>query len=367
MALKLIEPGKRRNKHWVVRGTLIVWDTNGRHTISVDRSTGTLIREEAEAAKAWIEAEARIQTTTGKAREKTFGQAAAAYLTAGGDHRFLEPLVDAFEHWALSAIDQEAVDREGRKAYPDVAPSTLRRQWHGPLIAVLRHVGHMPAIRRPRGGQTRTHFLRPATANALISNVARGRYRSPWAAALVTTLIGQGPRVGEALAIDGRDDVFLDYGYIVLRDTKNDRERVLPLRPRVKAALSLLPNLGEPGPLFRRPDGEPYTPRDNRGGQIRTMFATSVRAIGLDPSIVTPHLCRHTWATWHYAETRDVLRVRDAGGWASTATLERYVKLATPALAEDIRTHGWGLTSQGGMGASGTMPEGLRHSQRTGL
>ena len=367
MALKLIEPGKRRNKHWVVRGTLTVWDSEGRHTVSVDKSTGTTSREEAEAAKAWIEAEARIRTTTGKAPEKTFGEAASAYLIAGGEGRFLEPLLDAFEHRALSAIDQEAADREARKAMPHVAPSTLRRQWYGPLIAVLRHVGHQTLIKRPRGGNIRTQFLRPATANQLVSLIARGRYHSPWAPALVTMLFGQGSRVGETLAIDGRDDVFLDYGYAVLRDTKNDKERVVTLRPRVKAAISLLPNLGEPGPLFRRPDGEPYTSRDNRGGQIRTMFENSVTAIGLDPRVVTPHVCRHTWATWYYAETRDPIRLKEEGGWASVAMVERYAKLATPALAADVKKYGWGFGGDSAADRAPSLPQAIGNTGKTGL
>lgn len=41
---------------------------------------------------------------------------------------------------------------------------------------------------------------------------------------------------------------------------------------------------------------------------------------------LTPHDCRHTWATWHYCIHRDLQRLRDEGGWAAVAMVERYAK-----------------------------------------
>jgi len=69
-------------------------------------------------------------------------------------------------------------------------------------------------------------------------------------------------------------------------------------------------------------------------------FQTAVEEAGLDRHIYdTPHVCRHTWATWFDAVTRDVVRLCDQGGWRSTEW-SRYTKLGTPHLAADVEARG---------------------------
>ena len=269
----------------------------------------------------------------------TFGQIAAQYLKAGGDDRFLTKPLNTFEHWPVTEIAQADIDGRGRETYPEAAPSTLRRQWHGPIATVLKYHNPERIVRRPKPGGRRTHFFTPPQAEAVIRHAAGAARRHRFGAALITFLIGQGARVSEALALDGKRDLFLDYGFAVLRDPKNGEERQITLIPRVVAALSGLPTVGAPGPVFRRADGRPYAERRHRGIRLR-FFQTAVTEAGLDPHIYTPHVCRHTWATWFHAVTRDVVRLCDEGGWKSTEWT-RYTKLGTPHLAADVEAHDW--------------------------
>ena len=38
----------------------------------------------------------------------------------------------------------------------------------------------------------------------------------------------------------------------------------------------------------------------------------------------SPHTCRHTWATWHYAKYKDLQKLMDEGGWSSLAMVMIY-------------------------------------------
>jgi integrase len=41
----------------------------------------------------------------------------------------------------------------------------------------------------------------------------------------------------------------------------------------------------------------------------------ALRRAGLDPEL-TPHDLRHTWASWHYTFNRDLLALKQEGGWS---------------------------------------------------
>jgi hypothetical protein len=55
-----------------------------------------------------------------------------------------------------------------------------------------------------------------------------------------------------------------------------------------------------------------------------------------------PHTCRHTWATWHYAIHRDLLKLRDEGGWSAVALVERHVHLMPSGHEDGIKAI-WGV------------------------
>lgn len=318
-----------KSPYWIARGTI-----NG---IRIERSTGETSKPEARKKLEEIYRETQIAPEPSDWRDVTFARAMTAYIDNGHDLRFLGKLLEHFQETKLGNIDNAMMARAANSLYPGRAPATVRRQLYVPVSAIINLMKD-EKLRAPKGGGARTMFVMPEMAESIIH--AATTQPSPWLAALITFLFGQGSRAGETFAIDGRDDIDLAGRWAMLRDTKNGHERRVTLQPRVVAALSMLPNIGQPGPLFRRFDGKEFKEKVGRGGQVRTAFATAVTSAGGDANIITPHVCRHTWATWFYAQTRDTLRLKEEGGWRSHE-YQRYVKLGTPEIGEEARRKGW--------------------------
>ncbi|RVH74173.1 integrase [Sinorhizobium meliloti] len=333
------------NGIYYVSGTVTVWRNGKPHPVEVRRSTKSRDREQADAIKRQIENEVAERNITGKEPALTFRQAAKRYVEHGGEARFLRAtkggifeLHSRFNRLAKKPVDeitQELIDDEGLRAYPN--PATRRRQFHAPVIAVLRKSGVKQQFERPEDSQKRTDFFRPDQAVEMLARIMDARYPNPWAPAFVTFLFGQGSRISETLSIDGRDDISLDHRYAILRDTKSGKERMVNLCPRVIAACSTLPNLGQRGPLFLRYDGRPYAKKEDRGYRFG-FWNRAVTEVGLDATVYTPHTARHSWATWFYSQTKDVVRLKAEGGWDSSEW-ERYVKLAAPSLGAEAIKH----------------------------
>ncbi len=327
-----------KSPFWIARGTI--------DGIRVERSTGEASKPEARKKLAAIVEEFRAQSTPMDWRGMTFASAVTAYLDNDRDPRFLGRLLEHFQDTRLGDIDNAAMSRAANALYPGRAPATIRRQLYVPVSAIINFLKD-EKLRAPKGGGARTVFMTPEEAERLIR--AAVTQPSIYLAPMITFLVGTGARMGEAIALDG-NDINLSARYAILRDTKNGQERTITLIPRVVAALSRLPTVGERGRVFRRFDGKMFAERTGRGGHIRNPFAFAVAEAGLASSI-TPHVCRHTWATWHYAVNRDPLSLKREGGWLSNE-YQRYVKAAPNGLAEAINRHGWDFTGEN-RGSSG--------------
>jgi integrase len=245
----------------------------------------------------------------------------------------------------LRDIDQSAVDRACiALCRPEAAPGTKLRNVITPLRAVLTHSARrgwcdLPAIETPKGasGVKRTRWLTPDEFTRLRDAAA------PHLRPLIVFMVCTGARVGsEALELRW-SDVDLEHARALLRDTKNGRDRLVDLPPAAIAALSAMPGReGNPqAVVFPRHDGIAYAEREGAGGQVKTAWATARRGAALG-SDVTPHTLRHTWATWHYALHRDLLRLKADGDWSSVSLVERYAKLAPETMAPGIRA-AWGV------------------------
>lgn len=332
------------NGFWYVRGTVAVWRSGQPQSVAVHRSTRVRDRSQAEGVKRQIENEVAERNHTGREPALTFEQAADRYVIQGGETRFLAKPRAHLGRVRIDEITQQALDDAAIKAYPG-SSATRRRQFYAPVLAVLSSNGIGVRFKRPADGQKRTIFLRPEQADEALRSMLAVRWPNPWAPALATFLFGQGTRVGETLAIDGRDDISLPDRYAILRDPKNGHERMVTLCRRTIAALSGVPNLGQRGPLFLRYDGRPYEPREDRGYRLR-FWDTAMKAIGVDPRTYTPHTARHSWATWFYSQTKDVVRMKAEGGWESDEW-QRYVKLAAPSIGVAALRLGFDFTVNG--------------------
>jgi integrase len=248
----------------------------------------------------------------------------------GGERRFIKPLLDHFGTRPLAEIGQAEVERASRAIYPGAAPATINRQIHTPMSAILRHAHKrglcdLSELERPRQPKGKVRWLRPDEAQRLIAAC------SPHMRPLVAFLFYTGARVSEALYLDWRS-VDLGRAHVIFADTKNGETRGVPLHSQIVAVLANLPH--RDGAVFRRPDGRPYAAKGDGGGQIKTGFRAACRRAGIEQ--FTPHDCRHTWATWHYAANRDPQGLMELGGWKSERMVWRYAHVNKERLAPSI-------------------------------
>ena len=287
-----------------------------------------------------------------KPAERGFAAAVTAYLAAEerspGTEAFLEKALRHFGNAKLSAITQEALD-DARTVLlrPGAAPSTVNRNIITPIRAVLSFAAFrgwceppkFKLLREPKG---RTAFLLPEQFETLHQELP-ARLKP-----LATVLVCTGCRLGELLAAEWSQ---VDLGGAKLRvwadQAKTEKERVVRLTPPALAALASLPS-GREGHVFRsryrNPDNGELLPyrqtSEGGGGQIGMAFGRAAERAGVPWA--TPHILRHTFASWHWAIYHDLIALRDAGGWSSVELVERYAHL-TPAGQEPAIRRVWGL------------------------
>lgn len=304
-----------------------------------------LAREEAAA----LEAQTLRDAYHGKRRSaRSFAEAVESYLTAElraeGDRRRLRRIMLALGDVPLTAVDQEAIYRLQRKILAaDASPATVRRGVITPVRAVLNHAHELgwcdvPKFKTPRQPEGRTRYLLPGEAEQLVDAA------TPHLRPLIILLLDTGARMSEALDLDWRD-VDLAGARVIFWRTKSGKRRVAALSPRTVALLASLAH--RDGAVFRwtAPGGRrvsAYADRERKGGgQIKTGWRGALRRAGIDPEF-TPHDLRHTWASWHYAQHRDLLALKAAGGWSSVTLVERYAHLLPADQTDAIRAF-WGV------------------------
>ena len=88
--------------------------------------------------------------------------------------------------------------------------------------------------------------------------------------------------------------------------------------------------------------GEPYAPLDadddtdvSGGTRIKTGFRAACSRAKI--TNFHPHDCRHTWATWHYQENRDLNMLMHLGGWSSLSMVPRYAHVNVAHTAPSIK------------------------------
>jgi integrase len=320
MPLKL----KRRpdRPHWYIHGTV--------RGITIRESTGVTDQKAAEAIKARREWEIIQRSVFGAEATATFIGAAVKYMEADGERLYLKPIIAKIGSMPLAKIDQGLIDKTAKELYPEGSPATLNRQVYTPIAAVLNHAAKRGlcskrVIERPLLPLGRIRWLTFEEAERLIEAC------SPHLRPLVVFILGTGARLSEALYLDWRD-VDLVRGHVAFLDTKNGEARGVPLHSRIVNELRLLRH--REGAVFRTQKGRPYAEKESGGGQIKTAFRGACRRAGITD--FSPHDCRHTWATWHYAANRDLIALMKLGGWKSERMVLRYAHVNVSQLAPSI-------------------------------
>ena len=179
------------------------------------------------------------------------------------------------------------------------------------------------STRSPRYRRSLPRPIAPDQARAVLE-MAGAMHDTPWIAArdaaVLTLLYGLGLRIGEALALDGRDWPFAD---ALLIRGKGGRERIVPVLPvahqAVAAYLRLCPwPLTAETPLFRGARGGRLNHAAIEGAMVRLRHA-----LGL-PETATPHALRHSFATHLLAAGGDLRTIQQLLGHASLSTTQVY-------------------------------------------
>lgn len=328
MPLRLVK--RHGSPNWYIRGTV--------RGVAVDESTGLAERGSAEALRARREWEIQQGSVFGRRATATFLEAAVRYMESGGERRFMAPILQELGRVKIAAIDQGMLDSAARRIYPDASNGTINRQFYTPVSAVLKHspeLGNLLKIARPSQPEGRIRWLKPEEADRLID--AAAAHLRP----LLVFLFYTGARLSEALYLDW-SQVDLSRKHVSFLKTKSRKPRGVPLHDRAVAELANLPHRS--GAVFRRPDRLPYNPQKKNGGQIKTAFSGACRRAGITD--FSPHDCRHTWATWHYQENRDLIGLMRLGGWKTERMVLRYAHVNTADLAPSINALPWGKSGK---------------------
>lgn len=318
MPLKLVDPRPGRSPNYTIRGTYL--------RVYVDTSTGTSERKTAlkalEKIKRDIERGAYAPAGT-----PTFASAALAYMNAGGDRRFLKPLLLHFGETPLDEVAQQAIDMAAAALYPNGTAATRNRQVYTPVSAILRHAGAPLDLRRPKGaqGQQRLSWLAPEAAGALLDAAAEC---DPEFGAFLTFLLYTGCRLSEGLNLLAAD-VDLQRATAFVRETKNGAPRMVHLPPIAIAALANL-NVGHAEYVFRF----------GKNGRLYTWFKEVCAKAGVP---LGPrdgfHMLRHTYGAWMRRHAGlDTSGLVATGAWKSrnAAALYEHADVTEEARKADL-------------------------------
>jgi integrase len=199
-----------------------------------------------------------------------FREAAAEYILAGGEDRYLGPLIAYFGDTLLAEIDQEALDEAAAVLKPLARPSTRCRQVHAVISAIVKHCAAMGLCRwrRFRRPRSTTH-RRTLTHNEACRLIAAC---SPHIRAIVLLLF-EGVRPGEALRLDW-SQIDLEVPRVRLR--RNGRAVVLRLHERTLRALTRLPH--RQGTILRTLSAQEYA---RKRPSIKTAFKGACSRAGV--------------------------------------------------------------------------------------
>jgi integrase len=306
MPLKLVSPRAGKSPFYYVRGTHL--------RVAVDRSTKT--SRKSLAKKILREIEREIETGAfGKSEQSGFAGAAQAYMMAGGENRFVKPLIEHFRMTPLSEIGQQEIDLAAVKIYPVATSATRNRQVYSPMSAILKRAGVETKIKRPIGwrGGKRTFFLMPDPAFALL-DAARAVNVRFWV--LCTILLYCGLRLSEGLGIE-KPNIHVAQKFFYIPDTKTGEPRAVYMPAPVLDALNEMPGgIGGEGKLFTfHKCGRLYEWLDQACEAAHVVF----------PPRTAFHAFRHTYGTWMrlFGKLDDIGLIRTRA-WSDLESVERY-------------------------------------------
>lgn len=273
------------------------------------RSCGTADKGLAQRIAA--EAEAREWRRHLDGPEVTMAQAALAYRQAEKPDRFLARIEDHWRDTKVRDIKPGAIRQSALTLYPNATGATRNRQVIVPTQAIINHaasLGWCAPIKVERF-KVEAKSKSPADWQWVRAFMAEA---SPHLGALCVFMFGTGARIGEAVALTW-GDVDLAQRTALIRQTKIGAERRAHLPGPVLAALANIP--GERGAaerVFQYLDAQ----------NVKQVWEAAIKRAGI--TRLTPHSCRHGFATTLLRKGHDVKTVARMGGWKDAATVLKF-------------------------------------------
>lgn len=344
----------------------------------IKRSSGTTERRAAEEYAATLARDLWRAKRLGEAPRVTWDAAVLAWLQEHGHRRSIEDiklrlrwLTDRLQGKALATIDHELLAKlvKERKAQAiDAAgtPSsnaTVNR--HLAEVSKILHFAHargwvpaVPPIPKLHEPQKRVPWLTREQAAVLLAELPE-HLRQMAGFALATGLRESNIR----LLCWQQVDLERRTAWVYADQAKAGRDLVVPLNDQ--ALQVLLAQRGRhtrwvfPVPRWETgADGEARQVADAPTGKISNHAWRKACTRAGQPTLRF-HDLRHTWASWHVMAGTPLLALKELGGWASLAMVEKYAHLAVSHVA------GWAGNVGGtnpvqpaATGTNGNGPEG---------
>lgn len=296
-------------------GLKVIWRSGFAHATGtvqgrrIRQSLGTRDEAQAEEARAALEARVWRQGLYGDETVRTFEEAALSYLEAGGEGRFLTPLIVHFRGVLLSSIKPGHVREAGRKLYPKASPATQRRQAITPTVAVINHghekgwCGAMRVKDKRKAPKPKRRAVDRAYIDAIRERCLTRKYPNPHLAAMMLFFHQTGARMSDAIGLLP-EDVDLEAGTATVHQTKNGEPREIALTSEIIADLRGL----------RPREGRVFGYANKRG--VYRALQAICREAGV-PYLGTHQPGRHSFATALDALGFTSAAIAEAGGWKS--------------------------------------------------
>lgn len=290
MPLKLIKRGD-------------IWHYTG--TVANRRLRGTCkTTQKAEAERYANEVESRyLQGRRDPGSVLTFAQAAMEYRKSRDEPKYLELVEDYWQDTPIVDITRGALRRAAITLLPKGSGAYRNRAVLVPTLAVINHAADldlcapMRARRFPEPKRTKE----PATWE-WVQKFAE--HASPHLGALAYFMFLTGARISEALGVKWRDVDLTAATVRIVMGKLGGEVRVAHMPPDLVAMLANIPSNREPASQVF-----PYAAYDS----VRKPWDAAIARAGIKP--VTPHGCRHGFATGMLHAGIDPITVAKRGGW----------------------------------------------------
>lgn len=304
MSLKLYKRRTRNGFVWHYRGTVEGCRLRGT-TGTADKKIATKIASQIETRQF------KGDLFAGKAN-LTFPQAVTVYLKAGKPDQYIDKLEDFWKNTRIKKMTAGAIRQSAIDIYPGCSGATWNRQVITPTQAIINHCAEleMCAPIRIKRFKFEKKIKRPITPEWLNIFCAHADKQME---ALGVFMFATGCRISEARRLEWSDIDFQERT-ILIRKTKNKKERLPNMPPRLLVALA---NMDRSVPPF----GNPESTLRRAWDAVIHKAAKSVAGF----ERLTFHSCRHGFATKLLRDGIDPKTAAYLGGWESVSLfLETY-------------------------------------------